>query len=257
MKKYNFILVLSLLISGCAKIPSPSLISPSENNNLKNVNYGNAPSSYQKILKDYLISNLKNYKTAKVEFINEPAKLTLDHLGSTYSGYRVCLSINEQRGDYYIGYRNHLFLINNDNVDLHLYDSGLLTIPFEYCITRDTSKEIFIDEIPDEKDEVMVEKMDEIKISKIDRNIEVTGNIFISCEFGDIQRTYVFNESNRAFKMINKLEETDFEVDFNEAFIVAKLGAAELTINRVTGKATMLNDSQNDGRCRLTDKTKF
>ncbi len=123
------------------KIPAPSLISPSMTDDIQKVSYGNSPDNYQKILKNYLIKNLKNYKTARVEFINEPATLTIEHLGDTYSGYRLCLSINEQRGDYYLGYRNHFFMINNNNVTLHLYDSGLLTIPFEYCVTRNTSRE--------------------------------------------------------------------------------------------------------------------
>ena len=121
-----YIFFFSLLLSACSKIDAPSLISPSQNSELLNVSYGETPENYQKILKDYLIKNLKNYKTAKVEFINEPAKLTIDHLGDTYAGYRVCLSINEQRGDYYIGYRNHFFMIQGDNVKLHLFDSGLL-----------------------------------------------------------------------------------------------------------------------------------
>ena len=76
--------------------------------------FGPEPINYQKILKEYLISNLKNYKTAKVEFINAPSKISIDHLGDNYTGYRVCLSINERRGDYFIGYRNHFFLIRID-----------------------------------------------------------------------------------------------------------------------------------------------
>ena len=107
----------------------PSLISPDENTLLQNVNYGESPDNYQKILKDYLIKNLKNYKTAKVEFINEPSKLSIDHLGDNYSGYRVCLSINEQRGDYYIGYRNHFFMINNNSISyIYLIRSSYNTI---------------------------------------------------------------------------------------------------------------------------------
>ena len=150
-----------IVISGCSKASAPSLISPSQNSSTINVSYGVFPDNYQTVLKNYLIKNLKDYKTAKVEFINEPAKSTIDHLGDTYSGFRVCLSINEQRGEYYIGYRNHFFMINNNDVSLHLFDSGLLTIPFEYCVTRDTTKEIFIDDIPED---IMVEKMDDIKI---------------------------------------------------------------------------------------------
>ena len=230
-------------------------MTPSKNTELINVSYGETPENYQKILKNYLIKNLKDYKTAKVEFINEPAELAIDHLGDTYAGYRVCLSINEQRGDYYIGYRNHFFMIQDDEVKLHLFDSGLLTIPFEYCVTRDRSREIYIDDIPEVKEDIMVEKMDEIKIAKVER--PVVGNTYISCNFNDKDSTYVFNETNKTFKLFDKLEEKIFNVTSNEAFIVASIGELELSINRVTGKATYLAGSLENGQCKLTDRTKF
>ncbi|MEL0258153.1 MAG: hypothetical protein VW951_04180, partial [Gammaproteobacteria bacterium] len=182
--------------------------------------------------------------------------LTIEHLGDTYSGYRLCLSINEQRGDYYLGYRNHFFMINNNNVTLHLYDSGLLTIPFEYCVTRDTSREIFIDDIPEESKDITVEKMDEIKIAKRDQDINIIGNTYIICNFNEQQKTYVFNESKSTFKLINKLEETAFSVDFNDAFIVATRDNIELSINRVSGDAKINNDLK-PGNCKLTDKRRF
>ena len=253
--RLTYIFFFSLLLSACSKIDAPSLISPSQNTELLNVNYGETPGNYQKILKNYLIKNLQNYKTAKVEFINEPAKLTIDHLGDTYAGYRLCLSINEQRGDYYIGYRNHFFLIQNDDVKLHLFDSGLLTIPFEYCVTRDRSREIFIDDIPEVKEDIMVEKMDEIKIAKVER--PAVGITYISCNFNGKDSTYVFNENNKTFKLFDKLEEKIFNVTSNEAFIVASIGKIELSINRVTGKATYLTESLDNGQCKLTDRTKF
>ncbi len=255
--KYLHTLFIICFVSACSKIPAPSLISPSLNTEFQKVNYGIAPDNYQKILKDYLIKNLKNYKSAKVEFINEPAKLTIDHLGDTYLGYRICLSINEQRGDYYLGYRNHFFMINENNVSLHLYDSGLLTIPFEYCVSRDSTREIFIDEIPDNREEIMIEKMDDVKIAKKEEGVYELGNVYISCKFDDLQSTYVFNESNNSFKLINKLEETIYEVNFNEAYIVASIDNTELSINRVTGQATLLSESISKGNCELTNRTKF
>jgi len=255
MKLFH-IIILSVFMTSCGKIPAPSLISPSMTDNFQKVSYGNAPDNYQKILKDFLIKNLKNYKTAKVEFINEPATLTIEHLGDTYSGYRLCLSINEQRGDYYLGYRNHFFMINNNNVTLHLYDSGLLTIPFEYCVTRDTSREIFIDDIPEESKDIAVEKMDEVKIAKRDQDINIIGNTYIICNFNEQQKTYVFNESMNTFKLINKLEETAFSVDFNDAFIVATRDNIELSINRISGDAKINNDLKS-GNCNLTDKRRF
>jgi len=230
-------------------------MTPSMNTELVNVSYGETPENYQNILKNYLIKNLKDYKTAKVEFINEPAELAIDHLGDTYAGHRVCLSINEQRGDYYIGYRNHFFMIQDDEVKLHLFDSGLLTIPFEYCVTRDRSREIFIDDIPEVKEDIMVEKMDEIKIAKVEKS--AVGNTYISCNFNGKDSTYVFNETNKTFKLFDKLEEKIFNVNSNEAFIVASIGKIELSINRVTGKATYLTESLDNGQCKLTDRTKF
>ncbi len=255
MKLFSIIIV-SIFIVSCGKIPAPSLITPSMPDNIQKVSYGNSPDNYQKILKDYLIKNLKNYKTAKVEFINEPAISTIEHLGDTYSGYRVCLSINEQRGDYYVGYRNHFFMINNNNVSLHLYDSGLLTIPFEYCVTRDTSREIFIDDIPEESKDITVEKMDKIKIAKRDQDINIIGNTYIICDFNEQQKTYVFNESKSTFKLIDKLDEIEFSVNFNDAFIVATRDNIELSINRVSGDAK-LNNNLKSGNCKLTDKRRF
>ncbi len=256
MNIFKYIFLISL-VSACSKIPAPSLISPSQNNNIQSVNYGTSPDNYQKILKDYLVKNLRNYKTARVEFINEPAKSTINHLGDTYSGYRICLSINEQRGDYYIGYRNHYFMINNGKVSLHLFDSGLLTIPFEYCVTRDSSREIFIDDIPEDKQDIMVEKMDDVKIVKRDDDKIMTGNTYIVCKFEGNQTTYVFNEKKNTFKLIEKLNESNYSVNFNEAYIVASLANTELSINRVTGQATSTDDSIKQGQCELTDKTKF
>ena len=255
MKLFQFI-VLSLFVTSCGKIPAPSLITPSTPDNIQKVNYGKSPDNYQKTLKDYLIKNLKNYKTAKVEFINQPKLLTIEHLGDTYSGYRVCLSINERRGDYYVGYKNHFFIINNNNVTLHLFDSGLLTIPFEYCVSRDTSRELFIDDIPEESKDITVEKMDNVKIAKRDQDISIIGNTYIICTFDEEQKTYVFNESKNTFKLINKLEETAFSVDFNDAFIVATHDNIELSINRVSGDAKT-NNNLKSGSCKLTDRRRF
>ena len=44
------------------------------------------------------------------------------------------------------------------------------------------------------------------------------------------------------FKLINKLEETAFSVDFNDAFIVATRDNIELSINRVSGDAKINNN---------------
>lgn len=169
MKSYSILLLLFTL-SSCSKIPVPSILAPSENTRTQKVSFGEEPLAYQNILKNYLIANLKNYQTAKVEFINKPSKLSIDHLGDNYSGYRVCLSINEKKGSYYAGYKNHFFLINNNKVDLHLFDSGLLRIQFEYCVSRNSNNEYFIDDIPDKMEEISIESMDSIKLTSKDNN---------------------------------------------------------------------------------------
>ncbi len=266
--KISFITFFCLLfLASCSNIPSPSILSPSENFNLQKVNFGQEPKNYQKTLKKYLIENLTNYKKAKVEFINEPSQISIDHLGSTYSGYRVCLSINEKRGDYYIGYRNHFFLINNNEINLHLFDSGLLTIPFEYCVTRNVTKELFVEDIPEEKN-ITVESMDEIEIPKEiakQDKIEIAKientyrpNTYILCDINNIDYTYIFNEDKKTFSMINSQNKIFYEVSFNEAFIVASLDDIEITINRVSGKASHISDSKSSsGMCSLLYKRKF
>jgi hypothetical protein len=156
---------LFLIVSSCGKVPVPSLLAPSENKGTQKVSFGEEPMSYQNILKIYLIKNLNNYQNAKVEFINKPSKLSINHLGNNYSGYRVCLSINEKRGENYLGYKNHFFLIKNKQVDLHLFDSGLLTIPFEYCVSRNINNEYFIDDIPEKLEDISIEAMDSVELN--------------------------------------------------------------------------------------------
>ncbi len=266
--KILHISIILLILTSCSNLIAPKAISPTIDPNLRSVGYGDSPNNYQKVLKDYLISNLTNYKSAKVEFINEPEKLSIEHLGDYYSGYRVCLSINEKKGDYYKGYRNHFFIIKNGKVTLHLFDSGLLKIPFEYCVTRDADKELFIDDIPDEREEITIESMDDIKIKK-DRAVQddklqkdpklvVDQNTYILCNFNQNESTFVFNENKKSFQKIKGTEKIIYDVTFNEAYIVANIIDMELTINRVSGKASLESKQKSDiGKCMLLDRTKF
>jgi hypothetical protein len=302
MRIYSFFLFL-ILLSSCSKIPVPSIISPSENTNVQPVSFGEEPTNYQKILKDFLINNLENSKTARIEFINAPSKISINHLGNNYVGYRVCLSINQKRGEYYLGYKNHFFLINKNEVSLHLYDSGLLTIPFEYCVSRNIDRELYVDDIPDNQNELSVEEMENIKLTskekieytelkteleklkqeneklkKIDQNksniqkkdindlakIEddkdidfKADNVYILCSFDDNENTYIFNTNKKTFDLIDKLNVVPYSLSFNEAYIVASNESIELTINRVSGEAVLVNEVRKNGICRLTNKTKF
>ena len=76
------------------------------------------------------------------------------------------MSVNEKQGEHYLGYRNHFFLINNNKVNLHLYDSGLLKIPFENCVSRNKNNEYFIDDIPEQIADISIESMDKIELTQ-------------------------------------------------------------------------------------------
>ena len=234
MKIYSYFLFLTLLAS-CSKMPTPSLLSPSENSNNQQVSFGLEPDNYQKILKDYLIINLENSKTAKIEFINTPTKISIDHLGNNYVGYRVCLSINQKRGEYYLGYKNHFFLLNNNNVSLHLYDSGLLTIPFEYCVSRNIDRELYVDDIPDNKEEVSIEGMDDIKLTskeKIEYKKLETELEKLKQENRELKRKdqSILNEKKEGISDLAKIESNkDIDIKKDNIYILCSFGDSENT----------------------------
>ena len=93
MKQIHLLLAI-LILAGCSKslIPLPVSIVPERNNErFPQSSYGEYPSDYQKILKDYLQNHLLNHEDAKVEFVNTPAKLSISQLAKDTTGYRVCL----------------------------------------------------------------------------------------------------------------------------------------------------------------------
>ena len=96
--KYAYIITLLFVVSSCSKVPALSIASPSYNTQVSNTEYGEPPEKYPKILKNYLIKVIKNYKEAKIEFVNEPNKMSLKHLGEVYTGYRLCLSLMKKQG---------------------------------------------------------------------------------------------------------------------------------------------------------------
>ena len=233
-----------MLLSSCSNIPAPSLISPSENRNVQQVNFGEEPTNYQKILKDYLVNNLENSKTARIEFINVPSKISIDHLGSNYVGYRVCLSVNQKRGEHYLGYRNHFFLISNGKVSLHLYDSGLLTIPFEYCVSRNIQREIFVDQIPDTQEEVSIDAMDTIKLTskemieykKLETEIEK-----LKQENRDLKKIDQdnLNSEEKEIKSLAKIESNkDIDITKDNIYILCSFDENENTYIFNTNKKT-------------------
>ena len=186
-------------------------------------------------MKDYLINTLEDSKTAKIEFINVPSKISIDHLGSNYIGYRVCLSINQKRGEYYIGYRNHFFLLNNNKVSLHLYDSGLLTIPFEYCVSRNIDRELYVDDIPDNKEGIGIEGMDDIKLTskeKIEYKKLETELEKLKQENRELKRKdqSTINKKKESTSDLAKIESNkDIDIKKGNIYILCSFGDSENT----------------------------
>jgi len=260
-----FLLSLALIVSGCSKglIPMTGLVMPERNNErVSEESYGEYPENYQKILKDFLQQTLINHESAKVEFINKPSKLSLSQMGSDYSGYRLCLSINSKNGkSIYTGYKTHLFIIKNSEVDLHLFDSGLLKIPFELCVDRKTSDSIFLNEIPDQPEDIKIDEMDTIDLDKKSDPVVLNkSNVYILCEIPQIQRTFYFNESKNMFVESIGVNEIQLEdVKFSTTHILGSNKSEEILINRVSGSLiiTRTGDDPISGECELLDIKKF
>ena len=265
----NKILLISLvlIVSGCSKglIPMTDLVMPERNSErVSEESYGDYPKNYQKILKDFLQQKLINHESAKVEFINKPSKLSISQMGSDYSGYRLCLSINSKnRKSIYTGYKTHLFIIKNSEVDLHLFDSGLLKIPFALCVDRNASDRdsIFINEIPDQPEEIKIDEMDTIDLDKKSDPVVLNkNNVYILCEIPQIQRTFYFNESKNMFVESIGVNEIQLEdVKFSTTHILGSNKSEEILINRVSG-SLIITRTGNDpisGECELLDIKKF
>ena len=125
-----------------------------------------------------------------------------------------------------------IFMINNDEVTLHLYDSGLLTIPFEYCITRDVSKTMLVQNIPEkiESEQLEIKKIDKAKsindmdeskpsLAYVDPDYDSysRGNKFILCNLNNDEITFVFNESNSTFYQFGFDSKQSFEPMFTDS----------------------------------------
>ena len=229
---------------------------------LSEESYGQYPENYQKILKDFLQQKLVNHESAKVEFVNKPKKLSISHMRSDYNGYRLCLSINSKNNkSLYTGFKTHLFIIKNSKVDLHLFDSGLLKIPFELCVDRATTKTRFLNEIPDQPEEIQIDEMDTIDLDKKSDLVPLNNsNIYILCEISKKKRTFYFNERQNIFvESIGVNEEKLENVKFSTTHLLGSNKSEEILINRVSGSLiiTVTGEDPISGECQLLDAKKF
>ncbi len=264
MHKNIIIILLSICLGGCAKsiIPMPGSVMPERNNRvLPPESYGNYPDNYQQILKIFLQNKIANHEDAKVDFINKPSQMSVSQFGNDFSGYRVCLSVNARnKKSVYTGYKTHLFIIKDEKIILHLFDSGLLKIPFDLCVDTDESKTMYLDDIPDEKEEMTINEMDKIKIDEKNTEKYLMKNIYILCSFDSIERTFVFNENNKILSESIGIDEMQFDnVQFSETHILGLRLNEEILINRISGSATSTKSktSISTGVCELLNSKKF
>jgi len=265
MYKIIIIILLSIYLGGCSKgiLPIPGTVMPERNTKtFSPESYGKRPDHYQKILKNFLQKKIINHSDAMVDFINEPSQMSINQLGGEFTGYRVCLSVNaKNRKSVYTGYKTHLFIINDGKVILHLFDSGLLKIPFELCVDRDDSKTIYLDDIDDMPDkEIRIDEMDKIDLHKEKTSKRLMKNIYILCKFNDIERTFVFNEYAMSLSESIGIDEVEFNnIKFSTTHIFGFRLNEEILINRISGSVTSTKATTNieTGSCKLLNSKKF
>ena len=255
------------MITGCSSkglIPIPTNLLPELNTSpSSSANYGSFPKEYQKLLQTYLKKNLTNPHNAKVEFVNTPRKISVTHLNDELYGYRVCLSIDQKNNkNIYTGFRNHFFLIKDELVIMHLYDSGLLKIPFELCVQRTEEKTLYLDDIDDVVPEgTTVDEMDDPSLiePKIKEEQKISKDIYIGCIVDDKEYTYVFNEyKNSLDQSIGTATKSFISVEFSKTHIFGKLDNQEVLINRVSGTVYVTESGvEKRGLCQLKNERKF
>ena len=270
MKKYSLLLLI-VFLTGCAKtlmpIPAgaiPEIIAFPD----KSASYGQYPKDYQKILQQHLKKQFKDTSKVKVEFVNKPKKIAVETLTGEFYGYRICVSLEDTSREYHkdTRHKNHFFLIRNSKIKLHLFDSGLLKIPFELCVDR-RDRGIYLEDIPEQPArEIDIDTMDDPSLiqepapRKERRPITYDKDIFISCEINDNEHTYVFNEAINTLHESIGMDLISFEtVEFSKTHILGRSRAKEVLINRVSGSIFMTDDNITDakGSCELLDKKKF
>lgn len=115
------LLFAGLLLSGCLSAPPQKEIA--------NADFGKYPSNYESTIEHYMRQFLKDPDSVKYEYVIYPRKSwyvggLLGPSGTSY-GYAVCAKINAKNSfGGYTGSKIHYFLIKNDRIIAHFYDSG-------------------------------------------------------------------------------------------------------------------------------------
>ncbi len=120
---------------------------------------------------------------------------------------------------------------------------------------------MFINEIPDQPEEIKIDEMDTINLDKKLDSISLNKkNVYILCEVNQIQRTFFFNESKSILvESIGANERQLEDVKFSTTHILGSNQLEEILINRVSG-SILVTESEKEplsGNCLLLNKKKF
>jgi len=108
---------LSLPLFSCAIVPTQE--------ELTNADYGNPPTNYKQTIKSFLADSLKDPASAKYTFLSKPTPQWSRYYGEIEFGYGTCVAINAKNSfGGYSGKKLHFFLIYNDLIMHHIYQSA-------------------------------------------------------------------------------------------------------------------------------------
>ena len=237
--RFTLLALLAVLLTACASTRAPT--------DVENADYGPYPEDYQKIAIAHFktLTRRKALDSSKAQFLNAPNKFIYTQFGRPDKyGYRVCVLVSAQGGR---EMKSNFLLIKNDQVVKHLYDSGMVKLPDEFCnlqmsATNTKTAVIAAEAAPEAA-------------------VDMRGFKYIVCRANGNEIFFAFNAEKHQLQ-----EERDGRVvttlameQLSDTFIIATgENNARVSINRVSG--TMFYQSagtESEGSCELTSRQKF
>lgn len=117
--RFIIVMVVIAILSGCAT-PPPT---PEE---LRSAGYGPPPTDYQKTIRSYFQTRLKDPSSAQIRFANTPTKGWQKWSREGLEvGYGVCVEVNAKNSyGGYTGSKLYYFLINRDQIIEPVLNTG-------------------------------------------------------------------------------------------------------------------------------------
>ena len=114
MKKLLLIAGLGAILAGCAQLTQEQI---------KNADYGQYPTNYERIVKEYYETVAKHPDSLKYKEISTPEKSWGNDFGAHKFGYMSCVTVNGKNSyGAYVGYETDGILIKNGKV-IHIINN--------------------------------------------------------------------------------------------------------------------------------------